>query len=130
MNTKKISDLIRINNAIMRNAYVLTAYYIYPTSSAGDVISQHERTVSDEYDVSDITTLLVERMLDEAVAKLGIRRDNKTAVEVKLAGIDSPLYFGQKDLRHYISTGVMAFDDEKVQRKEIYQKRGRMWSQK
>lgn len=119
MNAKKISNLIRINNAIVRGAYKLTAYYIYPTCSVGDtLISQHEDKVG-EYDTSDITTVLVERMLDEAVKKLGCSRDNKTAVEVKIEDMGTPIYFGQKDLRHYISTAVRAMDDEKTQRKEI-----------
>ena len=66
--------------------YKLLSYFAYPTGTTGS--SHLARTV----DKDNVIYKLVETVLDDAVKKLGFRRDNKEAVKCMIDGFDDPVY--------------------------------------
>lgn len=83
------------------------AYYSYTTGTESDTyVAEVEKSDVQPGDAETIQKL-VDRFLDEAVEKLRIRRDNKTAVKCVIPGIDQPIYFVFYDWKYVICTTVV-----------------------
>lgn len=102
IHNKTIFDLVVANAAQAQ----LVAYYSYNTGTESDTyIAEVENSAIKPGDAETIAKL-VNQFLDRAVERLGIRRDNKTAVKCIIPGIDHPVYFVFYDTKYVICSTI------------------------
>ena len=81
---------------------IITHYYSYNTGTVGSsYIAEAENRNLDNETANKIAEL-VEKFLDEATERLGIGRDNKTAVKCTIPEIEQPVYFVFYDTKYVI----------------------------
>ena len=100
---------------IIKAKKTLISYFSYPAYSAGECIASDEaKEYNDDHRFGEFESLpqnsdlvnCVDEIIFEATKKLGIRRDNKTAVKVLVDGMVEPLYFSSFDSTRSIRTGI------------------------
>ncbi len=95
---------------IIKSQKTLVNYYPYPSSGHGDVIAETcDYRSNFDIGVKSIIDLMVQ-LGAEAADKSA---DNKTAVEVKVEGLDYNVFFCRKDGRYCVTTKVNAMDGQK-----------------
>ena len=106
IHNKSIFDLVVANAA----QATVVAYYSYNTGTESDTyIAEVENSAIKPGDAETIANL-VEQFLDAATKKLGINRDNKTAVKCAIPGIDHPIYFVFYDTKYVICSTIARRD--------------------
>ncbi len=96
-------------NKILKNSKTLVAYYPYPTASMGSPIAETDNHNSDfnNQELRNIVDLMVN--LGSCVA--GLRPTNKIAIEVRVEGLDFPVFFCSKDNRFTICKEIKQKDN-------------------
>lgn len=95
---------------ILRGKKTLISYYSYPTGTEGEHIANESATEFNkeikDHPLNTTVVNAVDRVINEACARLGFRRDNKECVKVMIEGIEQPIYFVTYDLERIICTKI------------------------
>lgn len=90
-----------------RKTYV--SYFTYPTYPDGVLFEEEAKEFNDELHDEPANSPFVncvDKVINEAVKQLGLRRDNKTAVKVIVDGCNEPLYFMSFDAKRRVCIGI------------------------
>lgn len=91
---------------ILKGYKSIVAYYPYPTGGLGTENEVIRIKHSDEDMQRLVYYNLITVMVQLGAASVGSRNDNKTAVKVKVDGLDFPVYFVKYDGECYITTEI------------------------
>ncbi len=98
-----------LENNIINAEKTFVSYHSYPT---GTVSASHIIETSDK---ESVMYKHIDEVLNIGVGKLGIRRDNKEAVQCMLEGFDKPVYFCAYDFNRIICYEINSKDDPSKQ---------------
>lgn len=100
----------KVLDIILKNYKTITAFYHYPTAGCGEVIAETYDYNGQTY--NETLRNIINLTVHLGAVAAGRSNDNKIAVEVKVDGLDYPVYFCKKDARYCITKEINPMDKQ------------------